>query len=259
MNAKNVILTVVGFGAGVVSGYFICTKRLNQQYRKDVEEVKDFYYNKLIEFGIQKPEADYETIDKEDLEEEYPQSDKVLGGQDLETKRPIVHYNKPPLQNFVDQYKKEEVENVEEDTEEDTDSVDTDSDYEAEIEARSDEFIKRKFENKRNHRPYVIDYNEYTDAPEEYEKLALYYYSEDRVLCEDDDTKIEDEEEIIGFDYEDVLDMQTTVWVRNDILNAVYEIHRIDESYQHTVEDVVETPREREFRIKGRYKHALDD
>jgi hypothetical protein len=52
--------------------------------------------------------------------------------------------------------------------------------------------------------------------------------------------------------------MQTTCWVRNDVLRVLYEIHRIDDSYKKAVRGVSETPREREFRIQGRRKLALD-
>ena len=69
---------------------------------------------------------------------------------------------------------------------------------------------------------------------------------------------VEDEEGIIGFDYEDVLDMQTTAWVRNDELMTLYEIHRIDQSYASAVANVVETPREREYRLMSRKKQIYD-
>ena len=52
--------------------------------------------------------------------------------------------------------------------------------------------------------------------------------------------------------------MQTTAWVRNDTLLTMYEIHRIDDSYEETVANVNEIPREREYRILARRKEALD-
>ena len=127
------------------------------------------------------------------------------------------------------------------------------------MEARAEEYAKRKNENKDKGLPYVIDYNDWEYGPEEYDRQFLYYYSEDRVLCEDDDSIVEDEEELVGFDYEDILDIQTTVWVRNDKVNTLYEIHRIDDSYASSVANIAETPKERDYRIKGRRKQALDD
>ena len=68
--------------------------------------------------------------------------------------------------------------------------------------------------------------------PQGYDKQCLFYYSEDRVLCEDDDSIVDEEEELVGLDYEDVLSMQTTAWVRNDTLMIGYEISRVDDSYK---------------------------
>lgn len=132
---------------------------------------------------------------------------------------------------------------------------------EDELDQEAEEYARRRAENIQSNRPYLIEPEEYREGPEDYDHQVLYYYAEDRTLCEDDDTKIDenDEEECVGFDYEDKLDMQTTAWVRNDQLRVLYEIHRIDDSYKKAVQNVSETPREREFRIQGRRKHAIDN
>lgn len=261
-NIKNVIISLGSFVAGAAAGYFICKKKLGEEYARDIKEIKDFYRQKIDEIGVQDSDFDPEEYDEEEgfnigvdnyagedaaecevsEKEARIHYDRVM----KERGRPIINYNKPPLHSLLNQVAEEEPEN------------EGDPDYEAEIEARSDEYARRKNENKSNGQPYVIDYDEYMDGPEEYERQVLYYYAEDRVLCEDDDSLIEDEEELVGLDYEDTLDMQTTAWVRNDSLNIIYEIHRIDDSYTQAVSGVIETPREREFRIKGRRKEALD-
>ena len=84
--------------------------------------------------------------------------------------------------------------------------------------------------NMKNDRPYVIEYDEFVDAPDDYEKQSLYFYSDDGYLCSEDDQLIEDDEEIVGHEYEDIFNMQTTAFVRNDVLQTVYEIHRLDRS-----------------------------
>ena len=134
-----------------------------------------------------------------------------------------------------------------------------DPEYEAELEARAEEYAKRRSENMKSGEPYLIEPEEYVDGPEDYDRQALYYYAKDRTLCEDDDQEVEEEEACVGLDYEDVLDMQTTCWVRNDRLRVLYEIHRINDSYKEVVLNARETPREREFRIQSRRKQALDD
>lgn len=261
MNFKRIAIGVVTFGAGVGLGYFACKKK----YLDDLADVKQFYYNKIEEMGVQpsdfEPECDVE--DDEDDDEEATDDDEEYHSKVLKYStavrqehrgkgRPIINYNKPPLMDMKDWGDLEE-------EPEDPQAGEVDLAYEAEIEARAEEWAARKCENRANGRPYVIDYDEYNDGPEEYERQFLYYYSVDRVLCEDDDSEVEEEEELVGLDYEDTLDMQTTVWVRNDTLSVLYEIHRVDASYKDTVVNARETPREREFRILGRRKQALDD
>ena len=266
MNTKKILFGLAVFGAGIGTGYFACKLVLGKRYQEDVSEIKQFYMNKIEEMGVMAEDFDPEDLDEDEDddtedpdEEEYRNtinkfnySSAAVEGQRSKG-RPIINYSNPPLpiQDWGD------LEEGVEDEKEEEDEMDLA--YEAEIEARAEEFARRKFENRSNGRPYVIDYEEYMDGPEDYELQALYYYSVDRVLCEDDDAIVEDEEELVGFDYEDVLDMQTTAWVRNDTLMVLYEIHRIDESYKMTVENAVETPREREYRVLGRRKQAMDD
>lgn len=263
MNIKSTLVGLTIFGLGGGAGYYLCKRQMTEQYKQDLIDIKQFYYDKIEELGIMPMEFEPDDIIEDDSEEEDTDEEgkRIFNERvskyssairdDHEGKgRPIIKYNKPPLQI-------EDWGDLEED-EEEPDEDEMDLMYEAELEARAEEYAKRKFENKTNGLPYVIDFNEYEDGPEEYERIHLYYYTDDRVLCEDDDSEVEDEEGIVGFDYEDILDMQTTAWVRNDILMNLYEIHRIDESYQLTVLGAVETPREREFRITGRRKQVLD-
>ena len=275
MRTKNILIGLTIFSAGVGTGYFISLKRLKAQYKEDLGEVKQFYMNKLEEMGIMDSDFDPEDLneddeDDEDDEEEIKEYyDRVMKYSSVATSeergkgRPIIKYNKPPLiqQDWGTLEGDEGEGDIEEDYEDDEDDEDDPMDlaYEAELEARAEEFAKRKDENKSNGLPYVIDYNEWEYGPDEYDRQFLYYYSEDRVLCEDDDSIVEDEEELVGYDYEDVLEMQTTAWVRNDKILVLYEIHRIDDSYSRSVANIAETPRERDYRIKGRRKQALDD
>lgn len=274
MNTKRILGNIVIFGIGVGTGYLICKKTLTEQYKIDLSDVKQFYYGKLDEMGVMDEDFEPEDLNDEegdeDEQENIEDEDDEMDEQEIKDYyervmkysntirqgdegkgRPLINYNKPPLDIS-------EWGDIEEDPE-DEDEDEMDLAYEAELEARAEEFAQRKYENRSNGRPYVIDYNEWKDGPEEYERQFLYYYSADRVLCEDDDSEVEDEEELIGFDYEDVLDMQTSVYVRNDSILTLYEIHRIDASYKDTVANALETPREREYRLLSRRKQALDE
>lgn len=273
LNKKFFVNTLI-FCAGTGFGYFIAVKKLKTKYQEDLGEVKDFYMKRISEFGVMPsnftPPDQYNENDEEDEDDdddirsqkeyfdkikEYSAEEPALDPYDsrIMTKgRPIIKYNKPPL-IVVESPVEVDEEETGEDLEEEMDMA-----YQAELDARAEEFAMRKYENKNNGLPYVINEREYEDGPDEYERHILYYYNEDRVLCEDNDDVVEEEEALVGFDYEDVLEMQTTAWVRNDTLLAMYEIHRLPYSYSKTVANAVETPREREYRIMGRRKEILD-
>ena len=285
---KTLLVGITAFGLGGVTGYFVSRKILEGQYQCDVSDMRDIYQQKLAELedmieavkegrepsiydeSEEDATEEQEPDDEEETEEERDAREalEVYRGQ---RRRSVIEYNKPTLDSFKNAMKEVFHEGssviVEPDGDEhlgevDDDEGDEESDdpeYEADLERESDEFARRQTENMRSGEPYVIDADEYREGPEDYTHQALYYYALDRTLCEDDDTEVEDEEDVVGFDYEDKLDMQTTCWIRNDRLRVLYEIHRIDESYKNAVSNVAETPREREFRLQGRRKQALDN
>ena len=237
---REIIKGLFIFAGGMGVGYFIAKKQLKDMYVEELAEVKDFYMARISEKTGEDPSD--KDQDGEELPTEEMYSETL---QDMGYRKPITRYNKPPL----------EVVARDGDIEADTEYVPgTDEEYEAELEARADEYARRKHENKSNGLPYLIDHQEFLDGPDEYDRQTLFYYAEDRTLCEEDDTVVEDEEVLVGFDYEDTLDMQTNAWVRNDAILVLYEIQRIDDSYTRSVANAVETPQERQKRIENRAK-----
>jgi hypothetical protein len=265
-------------GIGGVAGYFISKRVLEKQYRCDVAEIKALYQDKLDELDamIEAVDEKHGLSPKKAKVEETPEEQEiadVIATYRGQRRRSIVEYNKPSLDSFkealqemyhegesvvVDPDGSEHLGDIDEEDGEDIRTSD-DPEYEAELDQAAEEYARRRVENMKKGEPYLIEPEEYREGPEEYEHQTLYYYADDRTLCEDDDSEVEDEEEIVGFDYEDKLDMQTTCWVRNDKLQVLYEIHRIDDSYKNAVANVSETPREREFRLQGRRKQAMDN
>lgn len=270
MNLKNILLGLGIFGSGVAVGYIFANKKLQQQYQDEISEVQDFYYEKLKESGVMDKDFEpdhneYEGISEDEVREAFERvtrqgmnssdfdDNKIIPINKVERSkgRPIFNYNKPPLEDILSELKEEGDIEYEDEL--------PDEDYEAEIEARAEEFARRRYENQVSGKPYCIEYDEWEDLPDEYDKQVLFYYSEDRVLCEEDDSIVEEEEELVGLDYEDVLSMQTTAWVRNDTLMIGYEICRVDDSYNRSVANALETPKEREYRLLARQKNAMDN
>lgn len=90
--------------------------------------------------------------------------------------------------------------------------------------------------------PYIIDDREFTDEFEHHDKVSLYYYNVDDVLCDEGEEIIEDREEKVGCDAIPTLDTQTTVWVRNEPLCIDYEIISINKSYAEAVQGMGPEP-----------------
>jgi hypothetical protein len=91
-------------------------------------------------------------------------------------------------------------------------------------------------------KPYIIDDEEFTNEFDQHEKVSLYYYKVDDVLCEENEGIVKDREEKIGYDALSALDMQTTVWVRNEPLCIDYEIISINKSYAEAVNGMAFVP-----------------
>lgn len=297
MNKALLGLTTLALGA--LAGHFVTKKVLDTRYQANINDLRDWYHEQLNNLGVMEEgfRLDDETMEDEDeedldslraeLDEELEKLDARYGLSEVEEvkramaanalqsyrggsrKQFAVDYTKPPLEALMREGVSVVVPPNDEaylgDIEPDTGAEDDeyipsdDPEYEAELERLAEDYAVRRSENMQRGEPYLVEPEEYHEGPEEYDRQALYYYALDCTLCEDDDSLVEHEEECVGFDYEDMLRMQTTCWVRNDKIRVLYEIHRIDESYQKAVLGVSETPREREFRIQGRRKQALDN
>jgi len=110
--------------------------------------------------------------------------------------------------------------------------------------------------------PYLIDSEEFADTFDNHEKVCLYYYRIDDVLTEENEEVLMDRENVVGFEAIKELDIEPTVWVRNERLDIDYEIMALNKSYQETVhgidmEDNL-SPRER-YMKKGKGKENLDE
>lgn len=276
MSKYKVIFLGLGcFGLGAAAGYIYASRTLRDMYLQDIRETKQFYNDKLEELGVMPANAEYEVLPddyEEASDEEVKEAfERVTGmrwdtGEPLEvpvtdeeyermigggSRRVVTNYNKPDLRVLAqdkginDPYHGDEYEDEEDYLDE-----------EEELELLSDEFARDQEEHRKNERPYVIAFDEFQEGPEDYERVELFYYAEDRVLCDDMDIKVEvdDEEELVGFDYEDVLDVQTTAWVKNDVIRALYEINMVNGSYERDVKNAIETPAERENRMRNRRK-----
>lgn len=109
--------------------------------------------------------------------------------------------------------------------------------------------------------PVIIDAEEYITGRPDYDKVSLYYYRYDDVLCEENEEKIDDEdfEKTVGLDCFHVLEKETAVWVRNPRLGIDYEIIGVNGSYLEAKYGApAESPRERYLRAAENKRRGVD-
>ena len=115
----------------------------------------------------------------------------------------------------------------------------TESDYEDDDGPVTDEAGKSEEEMSDSEdglsEPYLINDMQFSDENQHYDKVSLYYYKLDDILCEEEEI-LDDIEETIGYEAMTALDNQTTVWVRNERLEIDYEVISINKSYAEAVE-----------------------
>lgn len=243
MNGKILIVALLGFAGGVFTGYYVCKQKLEEQYQEDTADYRKIGYENDEEF--QTESAEMTELDH--------------GGHiqksSIETKdnyrKVVTNYQKPDLATLAKHSE------VDEDPEQDEDNDMTEEEEEdEEAEARS-----ARMANVDREEPYEIDQWQFAEEEEyeHYDKIHLYYYRFDDVICDDNDEQIEDVEDIIGWAFYKTLERRTLAHVRNEKLHTDYEIHALSKSFGEDVTGRLETDKEREFRRVSRYKDAIDE
>lgn len=250
---KKSLLVIFSFGIGAASGYFVCKKLLDKQYQDEIQEVREALLQNRMSLNPNTESAP---------EAEEPDSDIRVAEKIIDNNlyrpskgRAYFNYSKPSMSELAknigleDSYQTEEDEDIQEE------EFDEEQERELDILEEADEDARQRMDSSD---PYVIDYDDFADAPDEYERQTLYFYSNDGYLCDEEDQLVEDEEKIVGREFEDVLNSEPVVFVRNDTLKTVYEIYRLDRSYQEDIKEIIETPQERELRRMARRKEVAD-
>ena len=108
--------------------------------------------------------------------------------------------------------------------------------------------------------PYLISDAEYSEECQSFEKISLYYYLHDDVLCDENEKPMDDIDGTVGRDWQnDLSSVNPCVWVRNEPLEIDYEICAVNASYaqNYGIRGVVSenenlSPRERYMRNQNR-------
>ncbi len=251
---KAIGLLLLGAAGGFFGGYIFCQKKLEEEYHQDIEEYKDILDEKYATGKVLSyAPKEEESIIGED-ENVAPKTQKWP----KENRKIITDYNKPPLSSFGHA----EPEDDEEESEENADE-DEESEYEREIAAEEEAIAaerSRILSIANREEPYLIDYHMFTDLDgiyDQYDRIHIYWYRQDDVLCHADTDEIldDDEEEALGpDDFYIALENQTNVYIRNERLRTDFHITALNRSYSEDIGGFIGTDRERIYRRVSREK-----
>lgn len=216
----------VGVAAGAMLGFVIAYRKAEKKYNHIAEEeiagMREHYHAKLLatENRILKPELE-----------------KIINDQGYSTEPPMGIT--PPTAVVEAAEAAKETEIVAEEVEE----VDTRPEHVRNLFKESKPTYKWDYHEEKTrrspHRPYVIHFDE--RGEKDYEDQILTWYEADDVLCRDDDSIIDgaERERLVG---ERNLDRfghgsgdVSIVFIRNDTLEAEYEICKSPNSYAEEV------------------------
>lgn len=249
--SKQILINVVIFAIGGTAGFFIAKKVYEKYYEnlanEEIESVKErFYIMSEGKTGCQEEEAcgaeeeaefdpndqDYKDFQSLQAKHSNPVSRTSLATNPYEQAKTNynIFSNRPP---------------VGKDGEEEEPFTDA--------AGMSEEEMNPKVVDRE--KPYLISDEEFCGECDHHEKVSLYYYQGDDVLCDERDEIENDIEGTVGYDALAQLDMQTSVWVRNEQLAIDYEICSIKKSYAEAVQGIIPknlSPREKYLRDSKR-------
>ena len=237
-NPKTLLPLVLAFGLGGLFGYVITKKLLAEKYEEEtlneIYELKAYYHDKY-------------TVVSSD-----------------EQGRPVLKHVKPDLHTFVTKDEPMEYDDIDEEsdakfykTDEEEAQAQMDEDLSLAAQEELNEDLTNRYKDPQE--PYLIDYAEWAEPSEIFDKVDLYYYRADDILCDTKDSIIKDPEEILGWDWLTEIQEETTIFIRNEKLAIDYEVHSLGLAYSDEVSSRLETDRERKYRRTARAKKAMDD
>lgn len=248
---KNILMYLATFlagaGAGFLTAKLVLEKKYAQLAEEEISSAREYYAKAR---PTRNPGMENENVAETEVQQE---SDRgVANPSGVMARKSIENPYEAAKRNYnlIKPTKVEDVEPVgtpDEDVDEDEDSEEDDELRDDAGMSEQDHLDLTKIDRTQ---PYLIDDREYTDEFPHHDKVSLYYYRDDDVLCEEDNEEpIDDIEGTVSYDALSVLDMQTTVWVRNEPLGIDYEIIGVRGSYSESILGVrrqeIMTPRER--------------
>ena len=214
---------LVGTVSGAVLGYAFANLRLKEYYKDiagdEIKKAREFYailYKKEAE--------DINTVAAKLLKEEAAPSDVVAAAKALnqyQGKNPsrtdprveLLGGTNPPMDIVIQNVFRQE--------------------------DPGDEPTAEELRRRTEEAPYIISKKEHFESTMEYEQVTLTYYVPNNILTEQDDTEIDDIDEVVGQEnlnhFGHLSGDKNVLYVRNDYTQTDYEILRHEGDYAEVV------------------------
>lgn len=253
MNDGRVLIPVaIALGVGGAIGFLVATKISEAHWREIAEDeiasVKEYYQNKY-----EQPRRRMDDLkENRKLVERYikPTPGELVRGNNSNKRidpTPVEDDDDDDVHTFPeDEMEFEAVGMIERDGED----IDDNGIGEDEGEEESEPPTKRDV-------PYLIDYEQFVNE-NGYDKIDLYYYRFDDVVCDVTDRVYGEPTDQLGPDWLAQIKLKSMVFVRDDIEGIDYEVHSLSKSFNDEVASRIETDTEKRYRQIARQKAAID-
>ncbi len=205
MGIKTIIIATSSFALGAAIGVLGSKKFYETKYEKLYQEEVESHIASFARRTAAK-------VSRSEAVEEQPDSPEKKGA-------PVVEFVANKYEQAKKNYHLIKTE---------TPQAEEDAEYEDE-----DEVLPVPVVNVDRTMPYEISSDEYINEFDHHEKLSLCYYRVDDALVTEDEEIIEDQESLVG-NCLSTLDMQTSVWVRNEPSCIDYEIIALNSSFSES-------------------------
>ena len=239
---------VVGAALGGAVAYKLVEKRLIKQYderlQDELEKTRTYYKKMAKEGEFESPEAAVQAL----VPEEVVDAQKTYQGRPNQR----TAYNKPTeiVENHLT------IENKTLEVNVFTDNAPDEArgwDYDVELAKRAE----------KPDEPYVINFDEFNEGQDTFDKTNLTYYQEDDTLVDERDQPIDNVEYIVGDDnltkFGHGSNDHNVVYVRNEKIGTDFEIIRSKGSYQHEVLGLNDAPSRNLRHSHGRRRRGFDE
>lgn len=245
---KSAFTAFVAFAVGAAAGFFVAKKVFEEKYaqlaQEEIDSVKEIFCR-----HIKAEDSDGERESGNGMtDEQYEEARSNPNGVMARSSLNLSNKSEAAKQNYhlISQPEKED---------------DDDEEEEAPEYPVHDNGTERDLEGVDRTEPYLISDREYSEEFDEHEKISLYYYSYDDVLCNENEEPMDDIDGTVGQDaMTELANGAACVWVRNEPLGIDYEICLVRNSYAQAVHGINInenlSPRERYLRQQKRRENG---